>query len=165
MNSILNLLVRVNAILPQSLRLVRVLQLIVGIVFLISGLGSTAFWTFKYLDKERFVPFGLSTFRALNWPLSDFVLIFCCLYAAVTVGLNTPAAKRGCVVGGLGFIAQGLLGFYIDSSNARREQFGIELDELQPMILNVWFVGWGAFSIWVGIAGLALLSRIEVQTI
>jgi uncharacterized BrkB/YihY/UPF0761 family membrane protein len=165
MNGIMNLLVRVNSILPPGLKLVRVVQLIVAIVFLISGLGSTAFWTFKYMGNERFVPFGLSTFRALNWPLSDFVLIFCCLYAAMTNGLNTPTAKRGCVVGGLGFIAQGILGFYIDSSLTNRQQFGVEADELQPMILNVWFVGWGAFSVWVGVAGLALLSRLEVQTI
>ena len=161
----LNILAKINSNLPFGLKLLRVVQLIVGIVFLISGLGSTAFWAFKYFGNEIFVPFGLSTFRALNWPLSDFALIFCCFYAAFTVGLATPSAKRGCVVGGLAFIIQGLLGFYVDSSSSTRQQFGVEATELQPLVLDLWFVGWGALTIWIGVVGFPMLSKLELQSL
>jgi len=139
-------------------------QLIVGVVFLISGLGSSTFWLFKYAGNEIFVPFGLSTYKELDWPLSDFALVFCCLYAALTTITNSASARKGCVVGGAAFIVQGLLGFYIDSSQDRREQFGVESHELQPIFLNFWFVGWGSLSIWIGIAGLNMLSKLQSQS-
>jgi len=161
----MNLLVKINALLPFGLTLHRVAVLAIGIVYLISGLGSTAFWAFKYAGNERFVPFGLSTFRALNWPLSDFVLIFCCFYAALTCIPNSRKAPTGCIVGGAGFLAQGFLGLYIDSSRDTREQFGIEAAELQPIFLNLWFVGWGALSVWAGVQGLNLLLRVQTQTL
>jgi len=160
-----NLLIKVNAMLPFGLKLFRVVELIVAIIFLISGLGSTTFWLLKYFGNEIFVPFGLSTFRALNWPMADFVLVFCCFYAAIHAGFNTTVAKRGCIVGGLGFIAQGLLGFYVDSSAATRHQFGVDVEELQPMVLNIWFVGWGALSVWIGVAGLSMLARLDSQSL
>ena len=160
----MNLLLKVNSRLPFGLTVHRVVQLIVGIVFLISGLGSTTFWVFKYAGNQVFVPFGLSTYRALNWPMSDFVLIFCCLYAAATTITDSPRASRGCIVGGAAFVAQGLLGFLVDSSQVYREQFGVETIELQPMVLNLWFVGWGAFSIWIGAFGLNMLAKIHSQS-
>jgi hypothetical protein len=164
----MNLILKVNSLLPFGFTINRVLQLIIAIVFFISACGSTTYWVFKYLDNEIFVPFGLSTFRALNWPLSDFVLIFCCFYAALTnLFVRSPQlANRGCVVGGIAFIAQGLTGFYIDSSRDTREQFGIEAEELQPFILNVWFVGWGAFSVWAGLFGVNMLNKmVQPQSI
>ena len=151
--------------LPFGLTLPRLVLLIVGIVYLISGLGSTAFWTLKVSGNEIFVPFGLSTFRSLDWPMSDFVLIFCCFFAAFHAVFNTSKAAMGCKVGGFAFIVQGILGFYIDSSPETREQFGIERKELQEAFLNFWFIGWGSFTVWVGYAGLQWLSKFQTQDI
>lgn len=137
-------------------------------------MGSLAYWVLKLSGKETFVPFGLSTFRSLQWGNADAVLIVCCLVTAVlclATGVRgdgrSQAALRSAGVAGLVFVSMGLLGWYVDSdvggaAQAWREAVHLEeADELQPAFLNVWFLGWGGFCVWYGLLnGLSVLDRI-----
>lgn len=68
----------------------------------------------------------------------------------------------GYLFGGLGFLSQGLLGFYVDSSEASKKAFKVLPDEeLQPLFLNVWFVGFGVFTLWLGTKGLAVIEALN----
>lgn len=158
----------------RQLTLRTLVLIIVSVVFSLTTLGSASYWTLRALGVNVFVPFGLSTFRSLNWPLADVALLLSCAYAALEAAGEAVRCVRGGsaqvfkdrlmgpTVGGLAFLAQGVFGFYIDSSNDSREQFGVESHELQPAFLNFWFVAWGAFCVWFGACGgLTVIDRIK----
>jgi hypothetical protein len=132
----------------RTLTLPRIATLAIGIVLLISGLGTTTFWVLKNLDRETFIPFGLSTFRSLGWGMADAILAFACLSTAVLHLIDEQYYAPKFAIGtGLLFIVMGLMGLWIDliqRTDSDDEQ------ELQPMFLNIWFIGWGLFCIWIG---------------
>ncbi|KAH9259750.1 hypothetical protein BASA81_002172 [Batrachochytrium salamandrivorans] len=146
--------------LPFGLSLTRVISLIIAVVYLISGLGSTTYWVLKAFGQEVEVPFGLSTFRALQWRELDFLLIFACFFAAASL-FREERGLRGYLVGGGGFLSQGVLGFYVDSSQANRDSVGVTGPELQPLFLNVWFIVFGSLTLWLGLRGLDWVEKLD----
>jgi len=87
------------------------------------------------------------------------VLLFLCLATALTNILDgsSALASRFATASGALFILMGALGFAIEASSAWKQELGVSEDgEFQPAFLNVWFIGWGAFCVWVG-AGNALV--------
>lgn len=159
------------------LTLRRIATLVVGIVLLISGMGTMSYWLLRRLYKETFVPFGLSTFRSLNWEWADYLLLASCFAGAYVFILNKQPRQRavGIFSGGI-FVLMGILGLYVDSSPSwseavKRSKAASSFsspsskgkpEELQPLFLNVWFVIWGSIVLILsGWRGLELLDVIR----
>ena len=120
-----------------ALTLRRLATLVCGVILLISGLGTLSYWMLKWSGNETFVPFGLSTFRSLQWPLLDmFLLKQCGLGAALLIADHAYAAKFAVAIGLL-FMSMGVLGMAIDLMPQLREELVGSVTELQPMFLNV----------------------------
>lgn len=115
---------------------------IVAAVLLISGCGTLYFWTSMYTGREYCVdcvPFGLSTYRFLHWPLSDFFLDLLCFSTAFGLLRKSKFVYLSGVTLAVDFIFMAVLAVYTDLTSGK---------QTQPMFLNVWFVGWGSFLLW-----------------
>ena len=165
-----------------TLTLRRLATLVCGIILLISGLGTMTYWALKWSGNETFgalvrarhartfskessrigaVPFGLSTFRSLQWPLLDmFLLKQCAVGSALLVADHAYAPKVSIAVGLL-FASMGVLGLAIDSMPQWREELVGTVDELQPMFLNIWFLGFGGVLAALGAGGFAALDKFK----
>ena len=111
-----------------------------------SGCGTFTFWLRLYLGYEtctECVPFGLSTYRFLFWPLSDAFLCFLCLSTGFLLIKTSRFAFLSGVTLGFNFCFMAILALYMDVF-VRTEEEG----SLQPLFLNVWFMGWGGFMLW-----------------
>jgi hypothetical protein len=145
----------------RTLTLRRLATLVCGVILLISGLGTLTFWTMKWSGNEVFVPFGLSTFRSLNWPLFDMFLLKQCLGGALLLLLDHHYAYKLSIFVGLVFVVMGLMGFCIDMMPQWREELVGSVSELQPMFLNVWFVGFGSVMMVLGAGGFSYLDKFQ----
>jgi hypothetical protein len=143
----------------KTLTLRRLATLICGVILLISGLGTLTYWTMLWSGNEIFVPFGLSTFRSLHWPLCDMFLLKNCLLSALLLLADHHLAYKASVLVGCVFVFMGLLGLALDSMPQWREEVAGAVDELQPMFLNLWFVGFGSVMVGLGAGGFVALDR------
>mmetsp|Transcript_6825 Transcript_6825/g.15296 ORF Transcript_6825/g.15296 Transcript_6825/m.15296 type:complete len:166 (-) Transcript_6825:354-851(-) len=115
---------------------------IVALVLFISGCGTFYFWFGLYIGKDfcvDCVPFGLSTFRFLHWPMSDFVLDVLCFVTCFSLVCKGRFVYLFGVTLGFLFIFMAFLAFFMDFKNG---------NQTQPLFLNVWFIGWGTFMLW-----------------
>jgi hypothetical protein len=135
--------------LQQQLRLgepPRWAVLAVALVLAVSGCGTLFFWGSLYFGRElcvECVPFGLSTYRFLYWPMADFLLGALCLGSAMMLVRKAKFAFLAATTLALDFVLMAFLAWYQDLFV--REKGG---PPLQPQFLNLWFIGWGCFLLW-----------------
>mmetsp|Transcript_9990 Transcript_9990/g.25287 ORF Transcript_9990/g.25287 Transcript_9990/m.25287 type:complete len:162 (-) Transcript_9990:458-943(-) len=116
--------------------------LAVAAVLAISGMGTFTFWAGQYLGYPpcvECVPFGLSTFRFLYWPLSDMFLCGLCLFTSFALVRRARFAYLAGVTLGFLFVFMALLAWSKDLATGM---------VMQPQYLNLWFAGWGSFMLW-----------------
>jgi len=84
----------------------------------------------------------------------------CAVGSALLVADHALAPKVSIAVGLL-FASMGVLGLAIDAMPQWREELVGTVDELQPMFLNIWFLGFGGVLAALGAGGFAALDKFK----